>query len=282
MRTTTALLLLAGLCAGTGLRAAPDDEFQCLIEPYRKIEIRSAVEALIETVHVQRGSVVRKGQRLVDLQSEVEKAALASAKYRAIMEGTVRSGEARVDYATDKLRRREALSQQSFVSSQDRDDAAAELRVAQADLLEARDNRQLSVLESKRLEELLRQRTLTSPFDGVVTEVEQHPGELAQTGEGRTPDPEDGADPPAARRGGAAGGAVQPDPHRRRRRDRGRGAGPGAPPRHGADRRQGGGLREWHLRRAPGVAQPERQHPGRRQVQGALSLRRRAARHRTR
>jgi multidrug efflux pump subunit AcrA (membrane-fusion protein) len=43
------------------------------------------------------------------------------------------------------------------------------------------------VLESRRLEELLRQRTLTSPFDGVVTEVEQHPGELAQTGEGARP-----------------------------------------------------------------------------------------------
>jgi hypothetical protein len=171
----------------TALRAAPNDEFQCLIEPYRKIEIRSAVEALIDTVHVQRGSVVRKGQRLVDLQADVEKAALASAKYRAVMEGQVKSSEARVDYATDKLRRRETLSQQNYVSSQDRDDAAAELRVAQADLLESRDNRQLSVLESRRLEELLRQRTLTSPFDGVVTEVEQHPGELAQTGEGARP-----------------------------------------------------------------------------------------------
>jgi multidrug efflux pump subunit AcrA (membrane-fusion protein) len=28
---------------------------------------------------------------------------------------------------------------------------------------------------------------LLSPFDGVVTEVEQHPGELAQTGEGARP-----------------------------------------------------------------------------------------------
>jgi len=185
MRTTLALLL-CGLC-GYAVAQTAQDEYQCLIEPYRKIEIRSSVEALIDTVHVQRGSIVRKGQRLVDLHSEVETAALASAKYRAVMEGQVKSSEARVEYATDKLRRRETLSQQNFVSSQDRDDAAAELRVAQADFLEARDNRQLSVLESKRLEALLRQRTLTSPFDGVVTEVEQHPGELAQTGEGARP-----------------------------------------------------------------------------------------------
>jgi len=183
--TSTAALLSCLLVAGTA--HALDGQYQCLIEPYRKIEIRSAVEALIDTVHVRRGSVVRKGQRLVELQANVEQAALDSAKFRAIMEGGIRSSEARVDYARDKLRRREELSRQNFVSSQDRDDAAAELWVAQAELLEARDNRQLSVLESKRLEELLRQRTLTSPFDGVVTEVKQHPGELAQTGEGARP-----------------------------------------------------------------------------------------------
>lgn len=185
-RTTTAVALLASL-AGAATAQALDGEYQCLIEPYRRIEIRSAVEALIDKVHVQRGSVVRKDQRLVDLQSGVEEAALASARFRAVMEGSLRSSEARVDYARDKLRRREELSRQNFVSSQERDDAAAELRVAQAELLEARDNRHLSVLESKRLEELLRQRTLLSPFDGVVTEVEQHPGELAQTGEGARP-----------------------------------------------------------------------------------------------
>ncbi|MCB2006609.1 MAG: efflux RND transporter periplasmic adaptor subunit [Burkholderiaceae bacterium] len=184
--TSAALVVLACLVTAGPARAV-DGEYQCLIEPYRRIEIRSAVEALIDKVHVQRGSVVRKGQRLVELQSDVERAALDSAKFRAVMEGSMRSAEARVDYARDKLRRREELSRQNFVSSQERDDAAAEMRVAQAELLEARDNRQLAVLESKRLEELLRQRTLISPFDGVVTEVEQHPGELAQTGEGARP-----------------------------------------------------------------------------------------------
>lgn len=184
-KSTLLALLAASLLAGTA--QAADGEYQCLIEPNQRIEIRSSVEALIDQVLVKRGSVVRKGQRLVELQSNVELAALASAKYRAVMEGSLRSAEARVDYARDKLRRREELSRQNFVSSQERDDAAAELRVAQAELVAARDDRQLAVLESKRLEAMLRQRTLLSPFDGVVTEVEQHPGELAQTGEGARP-----------------------------------------------------------------------------------------------
>jgi len=184
-RMTAMLLTLSVL--STGAAAAVPGEHQCLIEPYQKIEIRSTVEALINAVKVERGSEVKKGQVLVQLESDVEKAALETAQYRAVMQGQMRSSEARLDYSRDKLRRREELSRQNFVSGQERDDALAEMRVAEAELLAAKDDRQMSVLETRRLQELLRLRTLTSPFNGVVTEVLQHPGELAQTGEGSRP-----------------------------------------------------------------------------------------------
>lgn len=185
MKTILALLA-AGVVAGV-VAPVSAAEYQCLIEPNQKIELRSAVEALIESVLVERGSVVRKGQPLVRLNSGVEEASLASARYRAIMEGQVRSSTARVELAREKYRRRSELSQQNFISAQDRDDSLAEMKVAEADLVEAKDNRELSALESKRLEELLRQRTLVSPFNGIVTELMQNPGELAQTGEGARP-----------------------------------------------------------------------------------------------
>lgn len=159
----------------------------CLIEPYQKIEVRSPVEALIEAVHVDRGSIVRKGQVLVTLDSGVEQAALASARYRSIMEGEIKVAQARLNYARDKLRRREELNKQNFISAQERDDAYAEMRVAEAELIQAEDNRQLSALEHKRIDEVLQLRRLTAPFNGVVTERLQHPGELAFTGEGARP-----------------------------------------------------------------------------------------------
>lgn len=187
MTTKTTVGLLALMVLSVSSRAAVPGEHQCLIEPNQKIEIRSTVEALIESVKVERGSVVKKGQVLVQLGADVEKAALATARYRAVMEGQMKSSEARLDYARDKHRRRDELSRQNFVSGQDRDDALAEMRVAQAELLAAKDERQLSTLETLRLQELLRLRTLVSPFNGVVTEVLQHPGELAQTGEGARP-----------------------------------------------------------------------------------------------
>lgn len=177
-------LVFAALAFAAAPGQAAPNEYQCLIEPYQRIEVRSEVEALIDKVLVERGSVVRKGQVIVELRSGIERAGLESARYRATMEGAVRSSEARLSYARDKHRRRDELNKQNFTSAQDRDDALAEMRIAEAELVEAKDNRALANLEARRMEEILRQRSLTSPFNGVVTDVLQHPGELAQSGEG--------------------------------------------------------------------------------------------------
>lgn len=177
------LLTLCGFGAALAAQAA-DDGYACLIEPYQKIELRSPVEALIKSVNVDRGTWVRKGQVLVELDTGVEQAALAAARYRAAMEGQVRSAEARVDYSRAKLKRKQELVSSHFVSAQEGDDARTELSLAEAELLDARDNRELAVLEQHRLQATVDQRLLKSPFAGIVTERLQHPGELAQTGEG--------------------------------------------------------------------------------------------------
>ncbi|KQP11832.1 hypothetical protein ASF43_23035 [Pseudorhodoferax sp. Leaf267] len=173
------------MCAALHL-AAPAwsaDAVPCLIEPSQKLSIRSTVTAQIADIPVERGSVIRKGQSLVVLDAAVEKAALDSARYRAVMQGQVAAGEARLAHLREKLRRREELVKEKFVSSQDRDDTLAESRVAEADLLEARDNRELAKLEAQRLAAELGRRSIVSPVTGVVTERLQNPGEMAQAGE---------------------------------------------------------------------------------------------------
>ena len=175
--------VICGLSLVVIAAQAQDKGHECLIEPWQRVEVRSPVEALIESVPVDRGSRVKKGQILVTLDSGVERAALASARYRAVVEGAVRSAESRVAYARGKHQRREELKKQNFISGQDRDDALAEMQIAEAGLTEAREDLAAAALEARRLEELLRQRKLKSPFAGVVTERLQHPGELAQTGE---------------------------------------------------------------------------------------------------
>lgn len=169
--------------------AAPAPAFahECLIEPKQRIEIRSPVNALIDKVLVERGSVVRAGDVLVQLDASVEREALAGARQRAQSESELQVARARADYAREKFRRRDDLRRQNFITAQERDEAEAELRVAEAELALAADNRRLAGTEAQRLEAMTRQRTLRAPFGGVVTERLQHAGELAFTGEGSRP-----------------------------------------------------------------------------------------------
>lgn len=172
---------LFGLCSVT---LAEERFHACLVEPFQKIEIRSPVEALIKRINVDRGTLVSKGQVLVELDSTVEEAALEAARYRAVMQGEVKSAETRVAYSRTKLQRLKDLAKQKLVSQQERDDAFSELQLAEAELLNARENRELSVIEETRLVAQIEQRRLRSPFDGVVMERSRHPGELAQTDDG--------------------------------------------------------------------------------------------------
>ena len=173
--------------AAAAAAAAPASAHECLIEPQQRIEIRSPVNALIDKVQVERGSVVRAGDVLVQLDASVEREALAGARQRAQSDAEVQVARARAEYAREKFRRRDDLRRQNFITAQERDEAEAELRVAEAELALATDNRRLAGTEAQRLEAMTKQRTQRAPFTGVVTERLQHPGELAFTGEGSRP-----------------------------------------------------------------------------------------------
>ena len=168
-------------CSITALAAEPG--YACLIEPFQRVELRSAIEARIEAIHVDRGAEVKRGQVLVSLDSAAERAALDGAKYRAVMEGQVKTAESKLQGTKEKFRRRDELVQEKFIAAQDRDDSLADMKMAEAALLEANDNRRLAVIEERRLQEMLEQRRIRAPFNGVVTERLQHAGEIAQTGE---------------------------------------------------------------------------------------------------
>ncbi|HZP92261.1 MAG TPA: efflux RND transporter periplasmic adaptor subunit [Burkholderiales bacterium] len=176
MKTT--IHAIAFLLAAGRLEAA---DFDCIIEARQNVEIRSPVEAVIESVPVQRGDFVKKGQIIVTMESGPERAALDLAKSRATMQGEIKAAEARVDLTRKKLMRAEELYKQNFVSSTARDEAEADYRLATEQLRQARENQRLAELDVKRAEEVVQLRTIRSPFNGVVVDVLLKPGEFATT-----------------------------------------------------------------------------------------------------
>jgi RND family efflux transporter MFP subunit len=161
--------------------------FDCIIEPRQILELRSPLDGLIEKVNAERGDFVREGQVLVVLDTSLERAQAEIARYRAQMDGALKSGESRVEFSSRKSGRAQDLRRGNFLSEQSLDEAMTEQRLAEAELNEARDNRRLAELEYQRQLAVINLKTIRSPITGVVTERLQNPGEVAEAGVGRKP-----------------------------------------------------------------------------------------------
>jgi RND family efflux transporter MFP subunit len=181
-RCAVAALVTLGACT-----AVWGNPYDCLIEPNQTVDVRSSIEGVIQKVLVKRGDRVRTGQLLVQLESSAEFSAVQLARFRSEALGRVSSAENRLAYATKKLERSRQLQAQNFVTAQARDEAEAEQRITEAELREARENREMAAFEHKHALDLLNRRTLRSPFNGVVMDRMLNPGDLAEAGTGRKP-----------------------------------------------------------------------------------------------
>ncbi|MGC1459588.1 MAG: efflux RND transporter periplasmic adaptor subunit [Steroidobacteraceae bacterium] len=160
-----------------------DGSFDCLIEPYRTIVVRSPVTGVIDKLFVARGSPVKLGEPLVSLDSTVETAAADLALFKSQMNGPLKSAESRVLHAESKSVRKTDLAASNYASAQDRDDAEAELAVARADQRAAREAKQLANLEHSYATAQLGLRLIRSPINGVVIDQAMNAGDLAQPGD---------------------------------------------------------------------------------------------------
>jgi RND family efflux transporter MFP subunit len=125
----------------------------CLIEPHKTVELATSALGVMKEMNVDRGDIVKAGDVLARLESEVEKANVAHAKARA-------------EFAAKKHSRMDELFKEQMVSAQQLDEAKTEHDLAQAELQKAT--------------ELLNQRTILSPFSAVVVERYVSPGELVE------------------------------------------------------------------------------------------------------
>jgi len=127
------------------------ETLDCLLEPNEEVKLSSQIPGILDSIMVERGDQVRRGQIVARLKSGVEKAAVALA-------------QARVDFGKRKLVRNEDLYRQELISIHEKDEMETEHRIAELELQEAK--------------EKLKLRTLRSPINGIVTERHHSAGEF--------------------------------------------------------------------------------------------------------
>ncbi|HTS52721.1 MAG TPA: efflux RND transporter periplasmic adaptor subunit [Burkholderiales bacterium] len=163
-----------------GSAAVRADPLGCLIQPYQEADIGTQVVGVIDHVLVERGDFVKKGQPVAQLNSDVERAALAAAKLRAEATADLRAAASNHEFAQKKKVRTDDLYQKNFVSQQATDQAATEAQVAEMKLRQAREQQRLAQQELALAQAQLAQRTIRSPLNGVVIEKYLSEGERVE------------------------------------------------------------------------------------------------------
>lgn len=149
----------------------------CLILPKQEAHIGTPITGVIKAIHVDRGDFVNKGQVLVEMHAEVERAELAVTQARAKVMAAINAAEANVRLAENRFKRLEDLHKRELVSQQDFDQAEAELELAEQQLLQSTEQLTIFKREALLAKARLNQREILAPFNGVIIDRMSEPGE---------------------------------------------------------------------------------------------------------
>jgi RND family efflux transporter MFP subunit len=158
----------------------PAKALGCLIEPFSVAEVGSQVIGVIQSVHVERGDYVRKGQLIAQLRSDIERAAVAVAESRMQGEAEVAAAAAASTLARQKLARSIDLANREFISAQALEQTRAEAEVADQKLEQAREQKRIWAREYDLARAQLALRQILSPVDGVITDRYKSAGERVE------------------------------------------------------------------------------------------------------
>jgi RND family efflux transporter MFP subunit len=176
------LLLLHGAQANEQTSSEKLDDtlsgLDCVMEPSIIADIGSASPGVVEKIYPHRSDLVKKGETLIEMESSVENASLELARIRASQNTAIelRQESAKFGYLTQK--RNLELFRKSVISVYDMDKTKTETRIAKLQVLQEQDNQSIAILEYNRSKAVLQQRSIQSPFDGVVMERFKSVGEF--------------------------------------------------------------------------------------------------------
>jgi RND family efflux transporter MFP subunit len=174
MRNVVPLLLFmaAGYAAGAPLA--------CLIEAEKEADIGVPGIGIIARMAVERGDLVSKGQVLAHLEADIERASVAVASVRAQADAEIKAATAAHELAQKKLARARQLMEVGFLSREAVEQADIEASLTHNRIQQARETEALAQRELDLSRLRLAQRSIRSPFDGVVIERYRNEGERVE------------------------------------------------------------------------------------------------------
>ncbi len=150
-------------------------------QPYQAVDLRARVAGYVETVLVDRGSVVKKGDVLIELSAPEMKAQRAESEAREkTAESQKAEAAARLAAAQDTYKRlKTASATQGAIAGNELDQSEQAVTAAQAAVTAAGNLVQAAHEAAQAVREIESYLKITAPFAGVITDRMVHPGALA-------------------------------------------------------------------------------------------------------
>ncbi|MFN8687806.1 MAG: efflux RND transporter periplasmic adaptor subunit [Acidobacteriota bacterium] len=193
MKWMWSLALIAGLEAQSlstvAVTAKPVERFVTLtaeIAPYQATAVMARIAGYLRTVEVDRGSVVKAGQRLASIEAPEWAAQAAEARAQAAaFAAQTTEARARLQAAGSTARRLKLASQTAgAVAANELLQAEEAVRAGEAAVAALDLSREAALARLKAIEEMAAYLTVLAPFDGVITERMLHPGGMVGPGAG--------------------------------------------------------------------------------------------------
>ena len=150
------------------------------LTPYQGVNLSARVSGFVETLAVDRGSWVKRGQRLATISAPELRAqrAEAEAKLQAVRAQEAEAQARMVSAQSTYERLKAASATPGVVAGNDLEIAERGLEAARAHVNALKGSGGAAEAAVKAVSEMEAYLQLTAPFDGVITERNVHPGSL--------------------------------------------------------------------------------------------------------
>lgn len=180
----TSSILLVGLVLMVQASDASQEvlsDMDCVVQPSAIVDLGSAVPGQLAKTRYDRGDFVQAGTVLGRLESGVEQVALAIAETAAISGTAIELRELSASFGVRTLKRNQSLLQSKSISAQTMDQMATEAAIADLQVRQEREGRDIAWLEVEHAREVLKRRVLFSPIDGSIMQRFKSAGEYVDS-----------------------------------------------------------------------------------------------------
>lgn len=171
--------------ASTSARSAdaprrPEGALDCAIEPSRIVEIASPLDGVLADVFVRPGDVVKAGDVIARIDTDIAAAELANAGVRASAIGALQMAKARASAAGAEFATQKRAFEGRVAPRVDMERARGELQVAREEVRREEEALKIAASDQERMALIVSKGEIKAPFDGIIGEDVLDPSEAIE------------------------------------------------------------------------------------------------------